>query len=260
MIKFCTLFSSSTGNCTLISDGETNLLIDAGVSTARISSALDELGLSPGEIDAVLVTHEHSDHISGIRVFTKKYNTPVYATAPTMEHVLKSAPDIRPGRANIITPGTPFVIRSMTVKPFATPHDSVSAVGYVIHAEGMRYGVATDTGTITKSMLSNLAECEAVLIESNHDEEMLRTGPYPYPLKKRILSDSGHLSNAKCAWLATQLAIWGTKRILLGHLSEQNNTPTRAYECTCSMLEANNIKVGSDVIVKVAAKDEISII
>jgi len=260
MTKFYTLYSSSSGNCTLISDGETNILIDAGVSASKICAALNSVGILPEEIDGILVTHEHSDHISGIRVFSRKYNTSVYANAGTMEQVLKSAPDISPSNVNIITNSTPFQVRSMKIRSFETPHDSVASVGYIIESEGEKYGVATDTGTITKAMLSALAGCEAVLIEANHDEKMLADGPYPYPLKKRIFSDKGHLPNPKCAWLATQLAIWGTKRIALGHLSEHNNTSEKAYACVKAMLEENGFKVGTDVIMKVAAKDETCII
>lgn len=244
----------------LISDGETNLLIDAGVSCAKICSALSDVGVSPEHIDGILVTHEHSDHISGIKVFSAKYNTKVYANAKTMAHILKNAPGLASGNVCIITEASPFKIRSMKIKAFSTPHDSADSVGYIVESEDRKYGVATDTGKITKAMLSNLAGCEAVLIESNHDEEMLKEGPYPYVLKKRILSDFGHLSNAKCAWLATQLAIWGTKRIILGHLSDQNNTEEKAFLATKNMLEANNFRLDSDIIVRVAKKDEICII
>ncbi len=258
MTKFCTLYSSSSGNCTLISDGDTNILIDAGVSAARICRALDEAGVFPEEIDAILVTHEHIDHIAGIRVFEKKFNTPVYGNAKTMNHIMGYAPEVR--TAQIINTQASFAVRSMRIKAFSTPHDSADSVGYIILSEGKKYGIATDTGTITKAMLTNLAGCEAVLIESNHDEQLLLNGPYPKALQNRILSGIGHLSNSDCAWLATQLAIWGTKRIILGHLSEKNNTPEKAFECSKCMLEANNIKLGADVILKVAPKDEICFI
>ncbi len=257
MTKFCTLYSSSSGNCTLISDRDTNILIDAGVSASKICASLESLAISPGEIDAILVTHEHSDHISGIRVFCKKFNTHVYANAKTAEKILETYPDIALGCIHIIEPSVPFSVRSMKIKGFSTPHDSASSLGYVIESEEKKYAVATDTGTITQSMLSNLAGAEAVLIESNHDEEMLKNGPYPYMLKKRILSDKGHLSNSSCAWLSTQLALWGTKRIILGHLSEKNNTPQKAYICAQNLLEANGFKVGGDVLLKVAPPDEI---
>lgn len=257
MTKFLSLYSSSSGNSILISNDDTNILIDAGVSASKICASLDEAGISPREIDAIFVTHEHSDHISGIRVLAKKYNISVFALSSTMEYILRNAPDIPAGCPHIITASNVYDIRSMRIKAFVTPHDSTSSVGYVIESDGKRHAVATDTGSITKAMLSSLAGCEAVVIEANHDVDMLRCGPYPYALKKRILSDDGHLSNDRCAWLATQLAIWGTKRILLGHLSEQNNTPQKAFECVSKTLEDNGFKIGSDVILKVAPKDEI---
>ena len=257
MTKFCTLYSSSSGNCTLISDKETNILIDAGVSASKICDSLKELGVSPDEIDAILVTHEHTDHICGLRVFCKKYNTSVYASVKTAEKISETFPDIPKGNLHTVSPSEVFKIRSMTAKAFQTPHDSSGPYGYCVWAEDKKYCVATDTGTVTKSMLTNLAGAEAVLIESNHDEEMLKNGPYPYILKKRILSDTGHLSNSSCAWLSTQLALWGTKRIIIGHLSEKNNTPQKAFECAKSLLESNGFKVGSDVLLKVAPKSEI---
>ncbi|MBO5744010.1 MAG: MBL fold metallo-hydrolase [Clostridia bacterium] len=260
MTRFLSLYSSSSGNSILISNSSTNILIDAGVSASKIVASLNEVGLGAQDIDAIFVTHEHSDHISGIRVLSKKYNIPVYANAPSMEGVLKNAPQIPPGSANIISASNVYEINSMKVKPFIIPHDSAAAFGYVIESEGKKYAVATDTGCITKAMLSNLAGCEAVIIEANHDVKMLNCGTYPYHLKRRILSDKGHLSNDKCAWLATQLAIWGTKRILLGHLSRENNTPQKAFECVNKCLEENGFKVGTDVLLKVAQPDEITYI
>ncbi len=257
MTKFCTLYSSSSGNCTLISDKDTNILIDAGVSASKICDSLNEAGICPDEIDAILVTHEHSDHICGLRVFCKKYNTSVYASKKTAGKILGTFPDIPEENLHTVSPSEVFKIRSMTVKAFQTPHDSSEPYGYCIWSEDKKYCVATDTGKITQAMLTNLAGAEAVLIESNHDEKMLENGPYPYVLKKRILSDKGHLSNSSCAWLSTQLALWGTKRIILGHLSEKNNTPEKAYECSKNLLEANGFKVGSDVILKVAPKSEL---
>ena len=260
MTKFLTLFSSSSGNSVLISNDDTNILIDAGVSASKICASLDRSGISADEIDAIFVTHEHSDHIAGIRVLSNKYNIPVFANAPTMEGILKNAPTLSQGNAHIISASNLYTIRSMKVKGFVTPHDSASSLGYVIESDGQKYAVATDTGCITKAMLNSLAGCEAVIIEANHDIDMLKNGSYPYVLKKRILSDNGHLSNDKCAWLVTQLAIWGTKRFLLGHLSRENNTPEKAYECVKKSLEANGFKVGSDVILKVAHPDELSYI
>jgi phosphoribosyl 1,2-cyclic phosphodiesterase len=141
------------------------------------------------------------------------------------------------------------------IKAFSIPHDAVDPYGYTIKTDSGVISVATDTGQITKAMLNNMCKSDCVLIEANHDVQMLKDGNYPYPLKKRILSENGHLSNENAAWLATQLAMWGTKKILLGHLSEHNNTEDKAYTAAKNMLEENNIKVGSDVILKVAQKN-----
>ncbi len=226
---------------------------------SKITQALSRLHTDPSEIDAVLITHEHSDHISGLSVFCKKYAPHIYASRPTLDCIKSNIGGLS-AKLHCVDTGTFYPIGSMNIKAFPTPHDSASPVGYVIESEGKKYGIATDTGTITQAMLSALASCEAVLIEANHDENMLKAGPYPYPLKRRIFSDKGHLSNNKCAWLATQLAIWGTKKIMLGHMSEQNNTPSLAYNEVSCMLEKNGFIVDRDVILKVAKKDDISIL
>jgi len=259
MTKLITLFSSSSGNCTLLANDDTKILIDAGVSMSKISSALSDLHINPAEIDAVLVTHEHSDHISGLDVFCKKYSPCIYGNSLTLERTALNAPNTV-YTSHPISEGNVFSVGSMKIKAFSTPHDSVASMGYVIESDGKKYGIATDTGTVTQVLLSAFSSCESVLIEANHDVDMLQKGPYPYHLKKRILSDTGHLSNAKCAWLATQLAIWGTKKIMLGHLSDKNNTPSLAYTAVRDMLEKNGFKVGVDVILKVAQKDDITIL
>ncbi len=241
-----------------VSDGDTNLLIDAGVSASKIATALGEIGVSPTDIDGILVTHEHSDHIAGIAVLSRKYSIPVYANEKTMDAIQRTGVAISPDRMRTVVTGEPFTIRSAEVRAFKTPHDAVSSVGYTVTIDNTKLGVATDTGCITKPMLSALAGCEAVVIESNHDVDMLQSGPYPYILKKRILSDNGHLSNENCAWLATQLALWGTKHIALGHLSDKNNTPQKAYGAASKMLSENGFEVNKNIALTVAMKSEIT--
>lgn len=241
-----------------ISDSHTKLLIDAGVSASKIATALEKIGVSPFDLDAVLVTHEHSDHICGLDVLTRKYGVPVYASCATANAITSGANSIEERFLNSVVPGESFSLRSAFVRPFRTPHDSVESVGYTITFEDKKFGIATDTGCVTKPMLSALAGCEAVVIESNHDVNMLNAGPYPYSLKRRILSDTGHLSNENCAWLATQLAIWGTKHIVLGHLSENNNTPEKAYDASCKMLMDNKFIPGKDVRLLVALRNDIT--
>lgn len=255
MNKFVTLFSSSSGNSTLICSDNTNLLVDAGVSCTRIGAALACVNLDICEIDGILVTHEHIDHIKGIGVLSRKYNIPVYATEKTMSAMLAITGDLHDRNIRVVKSGEVFDIRDVAVRPFAVPHDAADPVGYTVRTDAGTISVATDTGQITKSMLNNMSKSDSVLIEANHDVQMLMDGKYPYPLKKRILSGDGHLSNENAAWLATQLAMWGTKKIFLGHLSDHNNTEQKAYNAAKTMLEQNNIKVGSDVLLKVAQKN-----
>ena len=255
MIRFCTLYSSSNGNCTFISDTKTNILIDAGVSASKITASLQKIGVNPNDIDAILITHEHSDHTCGLGVFTRKYSVPVYTNSATADAISKGD-CIDSKYINIFTTGESFVVGTASVRPFKTPHDAAESVGYTVSFDERKFGFATDTGCITKPMLSALAGCEAVVIEANHNVDMLMSGSYPYPLKKRILSDNGHLSNENCAWLATQLAIWGTKYITLGHLSTNNNTYEMAYESAVKLLRDNNLD--TDVFLNVAQKSEIT--
>lgn len=255
MNKLITLSSSSSGNCTLVCSDNTNLLIDAGISASRIKSALSQLNMDICEIDGILVTHEHTDHIKGIGVLSRQYNIPVYANEKTMSSTLRYTGDLHDRNIRIIDNTACFEIRDTVIKAFSIPHDAVDPYGYTIKTDSGVISVATDTGQITKAMLNNMCKSDCVLIEANHDVQMLKDGNYPYPLKKRILSENGHLSNENAAWLATQLAMWGTKKILLGHLSDHNNTEDKAYTAAKNMLEENNIKVGSDVILKVAQKN-----
>lgn len=255
MNRLATLFSSSSGNCTLVCNNDTNILIDAGVSASRIVASLKEFNLDICEIDGIVITHEHTDHIKAVGALSRKFNIPVYANEPTMSELIASVGDLHDRNIRIIQSGKNFDIRSMGITPFSIPHDAKAPMGYTIDLGDSRVSVATDTGHITKSMLVNMSKSDAVLIESNHDENMVKNGKYPYALKKRILSDNGHLSNDNAAWLATQLAMWGTKKIILGHLSDNNNIPEIAYKTTEKKLCENNIKPNNDVLLKVASKN-----
>ncbi len=257
MSKFCTLFSSSSGNCTFITDGKTKLLIDAGVSAARICTALAQIGYSPYDIDGILLTHEHRDHVCGVGVLSRNYSIPVYANVGTMEKTMSVAGWIFDDYVHTFRTNSKFDIGDIEIFPFSIPHDTIDPVGYTFRFNGKYYTIATDTGCVTEQMLKHICKSEAVLIESNHDVQMLNNGPYPYPLKKRILGEKGHLSNENAAHLAAQLVKWGTKRIALGHLSEKNNTSEKAYEATAACFSENGIKIDEDVILKVAPKEGI---
>ena len=253
--RFCTLYSGSSGNATLVSNGNTNVLVDAGVSCAKICTSLKEIGISPDEIDGIILTHEHIDHVRGVDVMARKYNIPIYGSEGTLS--LTPVSGLHDSYIRSVKAGEAFEIRDMEIYPFKIPHDAKEPLGYTLCMDGKRFSVATDTGHLSESLVKSICKSDAVLIESNHDVEMLKNGKYPFYLKKRILSDYGHLPNDKAAWMATQLAMWGTTRIILGHLSKENNLPALAYETSKNMLEKNGVKVGKDVILKVADRSNI---
>ena len=227
MAEFISLYSGSSGNCSVIRCGAKYLLVDMGKSCRTTAAGLKQLGLAISDCDGILITHEHSDHIKGMRILAATYNIPVYATAGTMDFLEENGH---------VTSKFPFEviddkgieIGDIFVKPFSTPHDSADSCGYQISfADGQKAAVATDTGCVTDKMRESMVGCSLVMLESNHDEGMLRNGPYPYYLKRRILSDRGHLSNDCCAEFVKELVNKGTSRIFLGHLSEENNFPCR---------------------------------
>lgn len=228
-MKICVYASSSSGNCLMLSDGCTNILIDAGISMRRVVNALAQSSLTMDQIGGVLITHEHSDHISGLKMLLKHYNIEVYAPRTVAFHLRGILPEIE-GRLHIIPVGQEFQISTLSVRAFHTSHDTDESVGYRITGRGGTFAIATDTGCVTEEIVSGLSGADAVLLESNHDEEMLRYGPYPVYLKRRILSERGHLSNPCCASLAKRLVTEGTGKIILGHLSRTNNSPRCAFE------------------------------
>ena len=225
-MRICIFASGSGGNCLLLSDVSTHVLVDAGISMRRIEASLREAGIAMSDITGVLITHEHSDHISGLKMLLKYHQVPVYAPHTVANRMRGMFPDID-GSLNIIEVGTVFELGSLRVRAFHTPHDTDESVGYRFSGNGI-FAIATDMGHVTDEVLDGLTGAETVLIESNHDIDMLSYGPYPVYLKRRILSDRGHLSNKDCAVLARRLAENGTTRIILGHLSKENNTPETA--------------------------------
>ena len=223
-----TVFASgSTGNCCLVRQGSDGVLIDAGISARRITAGLAEAGLAPTDLTAILVTHEHTDHIAGLRVFLKKTEAPVYAPELVAAALRRAFPE-HFDRFGAFPLETGCFLGPFEVLAFPTPHDTLQSAGWRVSAEGASVAVATDTGRVTDVMRRYLAGADVALIEANHDLAMLLQGPYPPSLKRRILSDRGHLSNDDCAVLAAELARGGTRRIVLGHLSRENNIPALA--------------------------------
>ena len=232
-----TVFASgSTGNCALVRGGGRSVLLDAGISARRICAALQAEGADPAGLDGILITHEHADHVSGLNVLLKRFPLPVFAPGIAADALRRTLPGAC-AYIRTVEPGRPLSFGCMTVTAFPTPHDAAQSVGYRIEADGAVLTAATDTGCVTDDMLRYFSGADAALIEANHDVSMLLAGPYPAYLKKRILSDRGHLSNAECTFLAAVLARRGTRTIVLGHLSRQNNIPDLARRTVCRGLE-----------------------
>lgn len=237
MTIFCPLGSSSSGNSTLLKSGSTTLLVDAGLSCKAICSALEQLGSHYEEIDAILLTHEHSDHVKALPVLLKKLHCPVYGTQPVLDHIRQTMkiPEYTP---LVPLPEEAFLIHDIELRSFATPHDSVGSVGYQFRTpENQLLAVATDLGHMTAEIMEFLLSCKAVLLESNYDDGMLMCSSYPYLLKRRIASSIGHLSNVDCAETAVKLAQHGVEHLILGHLSQNNNLPELAFSATRNALD-----------------------
>lgn len=258
MIKVCSLFSGSSGNCIFVSNNDTAILIDAGVSGRRIEEALKSIGESFDKIAGIIITHEHSDHISGAGILSRRYKIPIYANSLTWEAMRPFLGKISGSLIKHIETGKEHVIGDMAVRPFPIPHDAACPVGYNLLINGKKITIATDIGHMNNELLSNLEKSDMVLLESNHDIDMLMTGRYPWPLKQRILGDHGHLCNEMAGKTVAHLAECGTKMFLLGHLSKENNFPELAYRTVCNALMERNINPAKDVFLDVALRDRAS--
>ena len=250
-LTFVSLASGSKGNSSLIFSENTAILVDAGITYSAIATALREFGLTPSRIDGVVITHEHSDHIRALPVFLKKYPVPVHVTQATAAY-LQSDP-VTGSHLALHRPIYTEQVGRIRVTSFCTPHDSICPVGFRIEVERdgqpFRIGYATDLGYVSPEVENGLFGCDAAVLESNHDPQMLREGNYPEDLKRRIASRRGHLSNPDCAAFAAKLRESGTRRFLLAHLSRENNTPDLA------IAEFLRILPQKDLTVRVAEAD-----
>jgi phosphoribosyl 1,2-cyclic phosphodiesterase len=233
MLEAYTLFSGSTGNCVYIKTGGGEILVDCGKNAKTVECALQALGSSLCRISAIYITHEHVDHVSALEVISRRYRIPVHAAAGTAAQLGTYA------RACVIEHAPRYALETpdYTIRSFVTPHDSVMCVGYRISTDDGDIAVATDLGCVTDEAGDAMMGCRGVILESNHDVEMLKRGPYPAMLKRRILSRQGHLSNDDCAYFAAILARGGTERLLLAHISRENNQPELALAATKCALD-----------------------
>ena len=254
MLKFCSLFSGSTGNSLLVQSDSTSILVDAGVSAKRITEALAELEISADSISGILVTHEHSDHIKGLGTFSKKYNIPVFANIKTWQAMPNEREKIAFENQRIISFESEFLIGDLTILSFPIPHDAACPCGYNILNSGKKISIATDIGHISQEIMPYLENSTFALLESNYDTEVLRYSSYPAKLKARISGPNGHLSNTTCGKLIGHLTKSGLNSVMLGHLSKENNFPELAYETVLEELHNNNIDC-SKINVSVANRD-----
>ncbi len=238
MFKFCNLYSGSSGNCSFVETDNTKILIDCGVSSKKIEEALNSLNIDIKNLNGIIITHEHSDHVKGLATICKKYSIPVYANNSTFTNLKQNIADNNKIK---FKSNENFEIGDIKIFPFSIPHDAADPCGFNLFHNDRKITIATDIGHINNKILHNLDESDFLLLESNYEPDMLRCSNYPYLLKRRILGPNGHLSNEDAGLTVTQLVKCGLKNIMLGHLSEQNNFPELAYQTVMSNIISNNV-------------------
>ena len=243
-MELCPLFSGSSGNASLIRTTNTTILIDAGMAASAIVKELSRIHVHPDQIDGILVTHEHSDHIKGVGALSRKYDLPVYANANTWQAMEASVGKIKLKNIRIFQSNSTFFVREFGLFPFSISHDAAEPVGFCVEFQGRKISFLTDLGRFNSKLLDCLTGSGIVLVESNHDVEMLKTGPYPVALKRRISSEKGHLSNEAAAKAIVMLSSRGIKGFILGHLSQQNNRELLALDTVRKALAESGEQAG----------------
>lgn len=260
-MRLCSIASGSSGNCIYVGSVSTHLLVDTGISKKRIEEGLAELEITGEELDGILITHEHSDHIQGLGVFCRKYKVPIYATRGTIAGICacKTLGNMPDGLFHEIVSDEEFDIGDLTVKPFSISHDANEPTGFRIEGEDKAVAVATDLGIYNDYIIEHLKNLDAVVLEANHDVHMVEVGPYPYPLKRRVLGDYGHLSNELSGRLLCRILHDKMKHVVLGHLSRENNFPELAYETVKLEVTMGDTPFnGKDIPLMVAERDKMS--
>lgn len=258
MLKYCSIGSGSSGNCHYVGYKDTGILIDAGLSGKRITTGLDDINVDIEKVKGIFITHEHSDHIKGAGIISRKYDLPIFANIKTWCSMKDKLGEIKDENMKVFENDRSYSLGDIIIRPFSIPHDASDAVGYNFYAENEKMSIATDIGCITDNIKRHLYKSKLVVLESNYDDNMLMMGSYPYALKKRVQSEVGHLSNEDAARFCVELIKEGTERILLAHLSKENNFPELAYETSKGILTQNNIIVGQDVKLDVLSREEVS--
>lgn len=258
-MRLCSIASGSSGNCIYVGTDTTHVLVDAGISGKRTEAGLEGLGVRAQELDGIFITHEHMDHISGLGVLGRKYGIPIYATQKTIAAIRQARciGGLDEGLFHEIMPEENFRLKDLKVNPIHTSHDAADPVAYRFSCGRRKVGIITDLGTYTDYTVESLKGMDALLLEANHDVNMLQVGPYPYPLKQRILGERGHLSNENAGRLLCRLLHDGMQAVMLGHLSKENNMPELAFETVrLEITLADNPYRADDFPITVARRDE----
>ncbi|MFD0871778.1 MBL fold metallo-hydrolase [Paenibacillus residui] len=240
-LRFSVLASGSTGNSMVVTNGETKLLVDAGLSAKKVEQLLEERNVSGEELDAILVTHEHSDHIKGLGALARKYDLPIYANEKTWEALNKQIGEIAEANVKVMDTGSMIEFDSIQVESYAISHDAAEPVGYCFYEGDKKLSLATDLGYMSSKVKEQVLDSDVLILESNHDVEMLRMGKYPWNIKRRILSDIGHLSNEAAGDALSEILGGKTKRVYLAHLSQNHNLMDLARMTVENILEQNDI-------------------
>ena len=239
MFQFCSLYSGSTGNSSIVQSNKTKILVDVGESAKKIAEALASINVDPFSIDAILITHEHSDHVKGLAVFSKKYNVPVYANIETWNAMQKYKEKLNEENIKTFT-FNKFKIGDIEVNPFPIPHDAANPCGFNLFHDNKKMSIATDIGHMSKEIITNLSDSSFLLLEANYEPEVLKCSSYPYMLKERIKGPNGHLSNSDAGKTISYLVDHGLNKVMLGHLSKENNFPELAYKTVVEELIEHN--------------------
>jgi len=259
MIYFCSLASGSSGNCQYIASETTGILLDAGLSGKYIHNSLKHINANVDQLQALFITHEHSDHVKSAGILMRKFGLSLYITQKTFERIEKKLGKYNPDKVVIIDKDEVVQVGDILVHPFAISHDAIDPVAYSFSKDDLKVSIVTDLGHVPIDLLSNLIDSNLLLLESNHDVEMLNAGPYPFVLKKRILSNKGHISNEACAEAIIRIYSYSKKlgHVVLGHLSQDNNTPELAFETVKQILEESGLSLEDDISLDLAYRNRV---
>ncbi|MEA4848000.1 MAG: MBL fold metallo-hydrolase [Clostridiaceae bacterium] len=257
-IRLCSLSSGSSGNCIFVGNGNSGLLVDCGISGKEALSNLNRIGICSSAIKAVVVTHEHSDHIKGVGIISRKLGIPVYANINTWNSMGALIGAVKPEHIRCFAVGEELEVAGIGIKSYSIPHDAADPVGFCFYEGNKKISIATDLGYFSDTVKENISGSDMIMLESNHDIEMLMTGRYPFFLKRRILSEQGHLSNEAAGNAVYELIQTGVREVLLGHLSKENNFPELAYETVKGILEQRKVKINVDIKLDLAPRNGIS--